>query len=392
MQLFLRSTLCAALALLGACNRTPDAAAPAPARAETAHESKKEERAGAEHEEKEGLIELSEKQIAAVGIEVMAVRRSFAGAVDAPAVIAADPQKASVIAPAVGGRVIELRRNLGEAVARGDLLAVIESPDAAQLKAEVATSKGQLELAKSVFQREERLYREKVSSQQEYAAASAAAQEAKIRADLAVQRLAAAGGSTAGPMNHLQLRSPINGFVTARQAAVGDMVAANADLFHVADLAQVSVELALSPEDAAQVAVGSVVDVSATNRTGAGRIAFVSRVIDPATRQVRAIARLPNAKGNWRIGETVRASIPLAGGADGKLAVPRSAIQTVEDKPSVFVRVKEGFAVKHIVLGPASAGYVSVVSGLEGDERIAVSNSYVLKAELGKGEAGDHDD
>lgn len=392
MQLLLRSGVCAALVLLGACNRAPEAPTPAAAPREPAHETKKDGRAEAEHEEKEGPIELSEKQIAVAGIEIIPVRRSFAGAIDAPAVIAADPRKASVIAPAVGGRVIELRRNLGEPVARGDVLAVIESPDAAQLKAEVATSKGQFELAQSVFLREERLYREKVSSQQEYAAARAAAQDAKIRADLAEQRLAAAGGSTAGAMNRLQLRSPISGFVTARQAAVGDMVAANADLFHVADLAEVSVELALPPDDAARVAVGSVVDVSAGNRTGAGRIAFLSRVIDPATRQVRAIATLPNIKGSWRIGETVRASIPLAGGKDGTLAVPRSAIQTVEDKPSVFVRVKEGFAVKHVVLGPASAGYVAVVSGLEGDERIAASNSYVLKAELGKGEAGDHDD
>jgi cobalt-zinc-cadmium efflux system membrane fusion protein len=44
------------------------------------------------------------------------------------------------------------------------------------------------------------------------------------------------------------------------------------------------------------------------------------------------------------------------------------------------------------VLGPANGNYVTVVSGLTGEERVAVANSYVLKAELGKGEGGGDDD
>jgi len=57
----------------------------------------------------------------------------------------------------------------------------------------------------------------------------------------------------------------------------------------------------------------------------------------------------------------------------------------------VFVREKDGFAIKHVVVGTAAAGYVKVMSGLDGDEQIAVSNTYLLKAEHGKGEAGDDD-
>jgi cobalt-zinc-cadmium efflux system membrane fusion protein len=53
--------------------------------------------------------------------------------------------------------------------------------------------------------------------------------------------------------------------------------------------------------------------------------------------------------------------------------------------------VKDGFAIKHVVLGGNAAGYVKVMGGLEGNEQIAVSNAYLLKAEHGKGEAGDDD-
>ncbi|MFC0252023.1 efflux RND transporter periplasmic adaptor subunit [Massilia consociata] len=419
MQAVFRSGLCAAMILLGACSPKPETAPKeaaeqgektANASGEKAENSEKGEKAEkaeksgeagergeaaereGEAEGKEDFVALSDQQIKAAGIEIMSVRQSFAGAVEAPAVIAADPKHAAVVSSAVGGRVVEVRRNLGDPVARGDVLAVIESRDVAQLRADVEIAKRQYELSQATFAREERLFGEKVTSRQEFEIARNAAQEARTRLRLAEQQLAAAGGTGGGQLNRLMLRSPIKGNVTARQIALGDIVAPDAHLFEVADLNELAVELSLSPNDAARVTVGTAVDVSTDGRTGAGRITHVSRVLDPATRQVRAIARLSNGQGSWRIGETVRASIALEGGTSGtQLAIPRTAVQTVEDQPSVFVREKEGFAIKHVVLGGNAAGYVKVMSGLDGKEQIAVSNTYLLKAEHGKGEAGDDD-
>lgn len=414
MQAVFRSGLCAAMILLGACSpkQEPANSKEAAEQSEKASSEKggkeeKEEKGRSEpeagergeaaekeagSEAKEDFVTLSDQQIRAAGIEVMPVRQSFAGAVEAPAVIAADPRHAAVVSSSVGGRVVEIRRNLGDPVAHGDVLAVIESRDVAQLRADVEIARRQHELAQATFAREERLYGEKVTSRQEFEIARNASLEARTRLRLAEQQLAAAGGTGGEQLNRLMLRSPIKGNVTARQIALGDIVAPDARLFEVADLNELAVELSLSPNDAARVTVGTAVDVSTDGRTGAGRITQVSRVLDPATRQVRAIARLSNGQGNWRIGETVKASIALEGSTGGsQLAIPRTAVQTVEDKPSVFVRAKEGFAIKHIVLGTTAAGYVKVASGLEGGEQIAVSNTYLLKAEHGKGEAGDDD-
>ena len=411
MQAVFRSGLCAAMILLSACSPKPETTSrqdaaehgeqSANAKGEQAEKAEKgeavergeaAEKEGGEAEAKEDFVALSDQQIKAAGIEVMPVRQSFAGAVEAPAVIAADPKHAAVVSSAVGGRVVEIRRNLGDSVARGDVLAVIESRDVAQLRADVEIAKRQYELSQANFAREERLYGEKVTSRQEFEIARNAAQEARTRLRLAEQQLAAAGASSGGQLNRLMLRSPIKGNVTARQIALGDIVAPDAHLFEVADLNELTAELSLSPDDAARIAVGTTVDVSTDGRTGTGRITHVSRVLDPATRQVRAIARLSNGRGAWRIGETVRASIALEGSAGGtQLAIPRTAVQTVEDRPSVFVRARDGFAIKHVVLGGNAAGYVKVMGGLEGNEQIAVSNTYLLKAEHGKGEAGDDD-
>lgn len=413
MQAVFRSGLCAAMILLGACSPKPEPVntkeavehgekassekgekegpdkkgAPEPVARERGEEEKE---GGAEG--KEDFVTLSDQQIRTAGIEVMPVRQSFAGAVEAPAVVAADPKHAAVVSSSVGGRVVEIRRNLGDPVARGDVLAVIESREVAQLNADVEIAKRQHELSQASFAREERLYGEKVTSRQEFEIARNAALEAQTRLRLAEQQRAAAGGTGGGALNRLMLRSPIKGNVTARQIALGDIVAPDAHLFEVADLNELAVELSLSPNDAARVSVGTAVNISTDVQTGAGRLTHVSRVLDPATRQVRAIARLSNGQGHWRIGETVKASIALEGGAgDGQLAIPRTAVQTIEDKPSVFVREKAGFAIKHIVLGTTAADYVKVTSGLAGGEQIAVSNTYLLKAEHGKGEAGDND-
>lgn len=414
MHIFLRPALCAGLLLLGACTRTQEGAPAAPAStkptiaavaghddgddhamSEGAHKDVGKDEHGDEHAEGDSdMVKLTDAQIAAAGIQVMPVSASFAGAIEVPAILAADPAKTGVVATAVGGRIVELRRNLGDAVGRGDVLAVIESADVAELRAELAASRRQLELAESTLQREERLLREQVSARQDFEAARSAAQQARIRVDLARERIAASGGAAAGGLNRLAIRAPIKGFVTARQAALGDVVAPNAELFRVADLGQVAVELALAPDDARTVAVGSPVTVTAGTRSASARLVTLSRVVDPATLQVRAVAMLPNAQGLWRIGETVRASVLMKDAQDAgrkQVAVLRTAIQTVEDKPSVFVRVPGGFAVKHLVLGAANAGHVLVREGLSGDEQVAAGNSYILKAELGKGEGGEHD-
>lgn len=404
MQQKYRVGLCAALLALAACSRgpggTPAQQAARPAEHEKAELPRVVKAAGAKpaaeaeegHEEKAAdVVALSAAQIQAAGIEVGAVRTNFSGAIDAPAVIAAEPQRSAIVASSVGGRVVEVNKNLGDPVARGATLAVIESREAAQFGADATIARRQRELAEATFKREERLYTEKVSSRQEYEVARSAFMEAQTRQQLAEHQVASLGGN-AGQSSRLHIRAPIKGIVTGKQIARGDMIQAGAKLFEVADLDLLTVELSLTPADAARVVVGAAVDVSAEQRTASGKLISLSRVVDPATRQVRALASLPNGQGKWRIGETVRASVTLSGANGGQVAIPRAAVQTIEDKPSVFVREKDGFSIRHVVLGEAAGAFVTVKSGLDGAERIATTNTYVLKAEHGKGAAGeDHD-
>jgi len=74
-------------------------------------------------------------------------------------------------------------------------------------------------------------------------------------------------------------------------------------------------------------------------------------------------------------------------GPGGGLAVPAEAVQTVEGVPSVFVLEARGFRVRSVVAGRTSAGQTEILRGLNGGERVAGKGAFLLKAELGKGDA-----
>lgn len=350
-----------------------------------------------EHGEKEGSlaedghIALTAEQIRVAGITLGRPNVGSAGALQLPATIEGDPQRMQAVSAAIGGRVVALNRNLGQSVGRGQTIAVIESREAAQLQGEVQATKARLALANSNLAREERLFAQRVSPEQDVVAARTAATEARIAHQLAQQQVSAAGGG-GGQLNRIAIAAPISGQVISRSVALGQTVAADAELYRIANLSSVSLSLNLQPADAGRIRPGAAVTVSAPGRQTTGKISFVSPALDPATRLVPAIAILDNRAGQWRVGEAVTAAIALTGDRrDTSISVPSAAIQTVEGKSVVFVRTKEGFEAVPVILGDRAGANVIIRSGLKGTEQIAITNSFALKAEIGKSEAGHED-
>lgn len=373
-------------ALLAACGTTP-----------AANEAEKHGDAddhGAETAAKSGdpaAVTLSAQQIADAGIEVTRPTvGGVAGAIELPATIEGDPQSVQVVSATIGGRIVSLTRNLGQAVSRGDTLAIIESREAASLNAEVEAARARAALAQSNLRREQRLFSERVSPEQDLIAARTAATEAAIAVRLAQQQLSVTGGG-GGALNRIALRSPQSGQVIARSATLGSQVAAGTELFRIANLAKVSVTMSLVPSDAGRVRPGARVEVTAPGRHQTGRIAFVSPILDETTRLVPVIAIIDNSGGTWRVGENVGVSVLLPATGDRTVAVPSAAVQMIGNRPFVFVRTATGFRTMPITLGATRGGTVTVATGLTGDERIASTNSFTLKAELGKGTATHED-
>ncbi|MFM2371497.1 MAG: hypothetical protein RIS85_1219, partial [Pseudomonadota bacterium] len=255
-------------------------------------------------------------------------------------------------------------------------------------KGEVEASRARLALARANLEREQRLFAQKVSPEQDLIAARTAATEARIAHQQALGQVSAAGAGGGG-LNRLGITAPVSGQVISRSVVLGQTVGADTELYRVANLSSVSLSFNLSPADAGRVKPGNTVMVNAAGRQASARVTFVSPALDPQTRLVPMLATLDNRAGQWRVGEPVTAAIQLSGAgmADSAVRVPSTAVQTVEGKPTVFVRTTGGFQAVPVTLGTSAGGSTVVLGGLKGTEQIATVNSFTLKAELGKGEA-----
>lgn len=184
--------------------------------------------------------------------------------------------------------------------------------------------------------------------------------------------------------------APLNGVVTARQANPGEQTGDKV-LFTIADLSSVWVELSLFPRDMAKVRVGQPVRVS-SNDTGLnadGKIVYVAPFGSSANQTLTARVLLDNADRRWAPGLYVTAQVTL-GENQVALVIRNEALQTLDNYNVVFVHAEEGFEPRPVRIGRADGQLTEVTDGLQAGERYAATNSFILKAELGKDSAG-HD-
>ncbi|HET8880885.1 MAG TPA: efflux RND transporter periplasmic adaptor subunit [Solimonas sp.] len=187
------------------------------------------------------------------------------------------------------------------------------------------------------------------------------------------------------------LTAPLAGVITQRNANPGEQTGEKI-LFTVADLSTVWVELSLFPRDLPKVRLGQKVRVKVGDggRQADGTIVYVAPFGSVANQTLTARVLLQNADGSWAPGLYVTADITLSE-VSAALAVRSEALQTVEGRTVVFVRKADGVIPQPVQLGRGDSEFVEILGGLAAGERYATKNSYTLKAELGKKEAG-HDD
>lgn len=185
--------------------------------------------------------------------------------------------------------------------------------------------------------------------------------------------------------------APLSGVITARNANPGENTSELA-LFTVADLSTVWVELSLFPRDIATVRVGQAVRVRGADnaQSAEGKVVYVAPFGSSASQTLTARVLLDNSERRWPPGLYVTAELTLST-TPVPLAVRSEALQTIADRTVVFVRNEEGFEARSVQVGRSDNEIAEVLSGIGPGERYATRNSFILKAELGKG-AAEHED
>lgn len=339
----------------------------------------------------EGEIDLSPEQIALAGIEtVTAGPATLTRLTQLPGEIRLNEDRTAHIVARVEGVVENVPARLGQLVQAGERLAVIASPSVANLRATLSAAEKRQQLAAATFRREQQLWQDRISAEQDFLAARQALAEADIEQQSARAALAASGVTPdRSNSNRFELRAPFAGTLIEKHLTLGEAVTASDQAFVLSDLSTVWATLTVPAAQLGDVRTGSTVTVraSAFDSVAEGRVAYVGSLLGSGNRSAEARVTLKNPDGIWRPGLFV--TVEMASGTkEAAVSVPAGAIQTVDNRPTVFVRSSHGFSARAVTLGLSDGKQTEITDGLRAGETVASRNSFVLKAELGKGEAG----
>jgi cobalt-zinc-cadmium efflux system membrane fusion protein len=346
-------------------------------------------------EKKSAKIVLDEAQIKAAGITVnTAGAAKISTVVILPGEVRYNEDRTAHVVPRLGGVVESVRADLGQNVKKGQVLAVIASTGLSEQRSELLTAQKRLSLSRITYTREKKLWQDKISAEQDYLQARQAMQEAEISVQNARQKLEALGASasSAGGLNSYEIRAPFNGMVMEKHLSLGEAVKEDASIFTISDLSTVWAEVSVPAKDLNTIRVGEKVTVNATafDAKAAGTVAYVGSLIGEQTRTAKARIALPNPSMAWRPGLFVTVEV-VAGQTEAAVAVAVDAVQTIENKPTVFLSVPGGFVAQEVTLGRTDGKLVEVTKGLQAGTPYASTNSFILKSDLGKASA-EHED
>ncbi len=342
--------------------------------------------AEAGHAEGEGL-EMDAGRIQAAGILLAQVEGgALSSEIVAQGTVAGTPQGEAVLAARADGVVSRLSLRLGDAVSAGQTVALIESREASTIAAERATASARLSAARQGLAREQRLFDAKITARQDLEAAQTVLAEAEAEARRTAS--AASAARVSGDGRSTGVVSPINGRITAAPAVLGSFVTAGTELFRVADIRQVQIEASVSAQDASRILSGDRARISLPEGELDAVVRSITPGVDSESRSATVLLT-PSTTTGLRPGQAISARILTRDGQGGAagVSVPEEAIQSVEGRDVVFVRTATGFMPTPVLIGQRSGGRAQITSGLAAGQTIATRNAFLLKAELGKGEA-----
>jgi cobalt-zinc-cadmium efflux system membrane fusion protein len=351
----------------------------------------------------EARTELSPEAVQSSGIvveEAGAVRMK--SVFDLPGEIEFNPDRVAHVVPRIGGVVTEVRKNLGEKVTRGEVIAVIDSRELTSLQLAYVRANHKLEFAQLAFEREEQLRAKKISAEEEYLAARQTLEESKIDVDgseqtlralgLSVQKIKALAQHDDQNLARYELRAPQDGVVIAKHVALGEAIQSDTDIFTIADLSTVLAKITVYAKDLTSVRVGQEVTVRSDvlDLEVAGRVTYLGPLLGTEARTATAHVTINNVDGLWRPGVFVTIRL-VQEEFTAAIAVRPEAIQHIRDWDVVFIQDGDLYEALPLEFGRRSDEWVEVLAGLSAGQRYVSRNSFLIKADILKsGASHDH--
>lgn len=369
-----------------------------------------------------------------VGLDIAVVQqRPIIETVVANGEVVYDETRMAHLSSRVSGSVWRVERKVGEQVAKGDVLALVDSADVGRAKSEFLQSIAHARLNQKVIERLRPAAQKGAISERTLMEAEAAYQEARIRLQSAQQTLANLGfmvraeqfagadtdeitrqiqllgvppelvstlDHTPTTSNLIPVRSPLNGIIIGRNVVEGEVIDPKTVLFSIADIGRLWLTLNVRQEDAKYLSLGQPVLFHSSDNKDAreikGSLSWISTAADEQTRTVKVRVNLPNAGGRLKAntfgtGRIVLREEPKA------IVVPSESVHWDGSCYVVFVRDKnylqpnapKFFHVRSVRPGVKEGDTTEIIVGLLPGEIVAAKNSVVLEAQLLKSNLGE---
>lgn len=361
--------------------------------------SAEEESRPAEAPEKRA-IEMSEKAQAHIGLKVISAQvRPLTEYLQVTGTVQPMDGKVAHVRLVSAGRLIAVNVTVGDRVSAGETLATFDNTEAGDLVSQYQVSLSeldklnvQLSVVRQQTERSRQLAEIGAIPRKEYEL-SLAEEKSLVASIETHQRILSGfraklqrfglGEDALASSTIASVRAPIGGIVIHTDAASGELVRSDEDLFQIADSSQVWVQAEVYEKDLGRIQAGAMASVNVdtyTDREFLGKVTYISDILDPKTRTARVRCEVTNPDGLLKLDMFATVRLPTNFKKDS-MAVPADALQQIAGKDVVFVRTgPTTFEQKPVRLGRVIQGVAEILDGLQGGEAVVTQGAFHLKS------------
>lgn len=363
--------------------------------------SKKEKQELAEKpESKSKIVTLKAASVKDIGLERMQVAlQPVSGTMTIPAKVVANQDNEAVIGSLVQGRVHKVYVNVGDFVKAGQVLMTVEGLDVGQIKSNFLKSKAAYEYAKANYERQKKLFDEKIGSQKsvletqaEYEKASAEfkAEDKKIHAlGLSDNDILSTKSNDEHTSGTLPIKAPISGVVVERNVVLGQLIEAATNAFRIINPASIWVDGQIYEKDIAKTLRKSQVEFTSAsfkNEKFTGALTYIGQIVDEHSRTITVRGTFGNPGNKLKPNMFGELHIPLAENTKG-LIVPEESIVNQSGEQFVFVVLNDtSFEMRKVKLGGKYEQGIEIIEGIKEGDSVVSKGTFYLLSEVKKDE------
>jgi membrane fusion protein, heavy metal efflux system len=278
------------------------------------------------------------------------------------------------------GRVVELRVRLGDYVKKGEVMLSIHSVDLSSAFSDYQKAVADEHLSQKGLDRAQLLYSHGALAEKDLQQADDTEEKAKLDVQSAEQHVRLLGGDPAHPGSLIVLHAPVSGTIVEQNISGFEGIKSldnSPNLFTVADLSQVWVVCDVYENDLGGVHMGDTAEIRLNaypDKIYRGKIADISRILDPATRSAKVRIVLANRDGSLRPGMFAVATF-RSRKSQSRIVVPSTAVLRLQDKDWVFRKdsSQQFRRVEVHAMGENSDGMQQIQDGLNAGQEIVAN-------------------